>query len=380
MDKKSWWVDFRFNHTRIRKRSPENSRAGALAYEATLRKKLGNGESIDKPQAATQEQTFGQFAEEWLTNYAEPNNKPAEQMNKRNAMRKSFIPRLGKLSVEAVTAYHIEQCKAALLKSGLSPKTINNHLTILNTCLKTAYEWLNLPGTPPKIKKLKAPPPVTDYLSPAEIDLLLGSATGLVRDLIIVAYHTGMRQGEIEGLQWGSVDWQNRSITVRHSRDSCTKALGTTKSNRERYIPMDADVYSTLFNRKKATGYVFTHEDGRPFLDNRYTRQKLQDLCKKVGLRKIGWHTFRHTFASHLVMRSVPLNTVQALLGHSDIKTTMRYAHLAPSTMRQAIDMLNPRVALDQDFGQPVVSAWVANLAGHEAQKAEVPQNRAVTE
>jgi len=73
--KASWWVDFRFDRARYRKRSPENSRAGALAYEATLRKRLASGEPIDKPQVTVQAQTLKRFAAEWLNSYVVPNNK-----------------------------------------------------------------------------------------------------------------------------------------------------------------------------------------------------------------------------------------------------------------------------------------------------------------
>ncbi|MDE2021995.1 MAG: hypothetical protein KGI71_03780, partial [Patescibacteria group bacterium] len=81
--KKSWWADFRFNHTRYRKRSPENSRAGALAYEATLKHKLARGESIDG-RSEHQKYTFDQFAWKWFDEYVVPNNKFLEQRTKQN--------------------------------------------------------------------------------------------------------------------------------------------------------------------------------------------------------------------------------------------------------------------------------------------------------
>src|SRR6266545_2229278 len=95
--KQSWWVDFRFNHARYRKRSPENSRAGALAYEATLRHKLARGESVEQtPDIASQQQAFEQFAWQWFEEYAVSNNKPSEQRNKRIILRSSLVPFFGK--------------------------------------------------------------------------------------------------------------------------------------------------------------------------------------------------------------------------------------------------------------------------------------------
>lgn len=356
-----WGVDFRFNHVRYRKRSPLNSRLGALAFEATLRGRLARGEDIE-PKTVAPEELFGEFAERWVKTYAASNNKYGETKNKKLTLRKSLVPFFGKMPVRAITAQRIEEFKADLLARGLSPKTVNNQLTILNTCLVMAYDWLGLSGTPPKIRKLKCPPPSTDHLSPGECDIVLNGATGMTRDLVLVALHTGMRQGELKGLQWGSINWQNQSIVVQHSWSDDTKKLGSTKSNRVRHIPMTADVYAALFARKQATGHVFTKDSGLP-LDDDYLQRRLRALCKRVGLRRIGWHRFRHTFASLLVMRGAPLNAVQALMGHSDIKTTMRYAHLAPNSLRQAIDMLSPLAALDANLGQQLGNAWTESIS-----------------
>ena len=63
--------------------------------------------------------------------------------------------------------------------------------------------------------------------------------------------------------------------------------------------------------------------------------------CKRAGLRPISWHVLRHTFASHLVMRGVPLKAVQELMGHATIEMTMRYAHLSPDVRRNAVQLLD---------------------------------------
>ena len=63
--------------------------------------------------------------------------------------------------------------------------------------------------------------------------------------------------------------------------------------------------------------------------------------CRKAGLREIGWHVLRHTFASHLAMRGAPLKAIQELLGHATIQMTMRYAHLAPEVVNETVRLLD---------------------------------------
>jgi SOS response regulatory protein OraA/RecX len=132
MIKKSWWVDLRVNYTRYRKRSPENSRTGAQAYEATLRQKLARGESIDRvANEEKREQTFEQFARKWFEEYVVPNNKYSEQRTKRYLLNAFLIPFFGKMLIAQITARDIERYKAHEIKNGAISKTLKNRLTVL---------------------------------------------------------------------------------------------------------------------------------------------------------------------------------------------------------------------------------------------------------
>ena len=373
--KQSWWVDFRANHTRYRKRSPHNSRAGALAYESHLRNKLARGESLEpEPLEQRHEQTFEQFARQWMADYVAANNKLSEQRAKKYILEASLIPFFGTMAVSEITAHRIEQYKSRCLEDDVTNKTIKNRLTILNKCLVTAYEWLEIDRKPPRIKWPKCTPCRIDYLSPDECELLTTHAKGVIFEMLLMALRTGMRQGELRGLQWPSIDWQMRILTVRHSQCDYQRALVSPKSNRERHIPLDSDVYESLFRRKSKTGYVFTDPHGEPF-DSKRLNKQLTRLCKQAGLRRITWHVLRHTFATQLAMKGVPLPTVQALLGHSSITTTMRYAHVAPSTLRTAIDMLNPKFMTAADFGQPVGNQWISVHRGAAIKQAAASEN-----
>lgn len=343
-----------FKHTRYRERSPENTRSGAIAYEVLLRQKLVRGESIDRDPAEL-DPAFDEFAWEWFDVYVVPNNKFLEQRAKKYIIQSSLIPFFGKLPMGQITTRHIEQYKAQSLKEGVMGKTVNNRLAVLSKCIATAYDWRRLSGAPPRIQWLKCRPRRTDFLSPDECALLLSHAEGMIYEMILTGLRTGMRQGELAGLQWSSIDWENRNIMVCHSRCPRTGRLESPKSNRERHIPMDADVYEVLYKRRQTTGYVFLDKGQKPFAAHRLIRE-LREVRYKAGLRPLGWHTLRHTFASHLAMKGAPLHIVQTLLGHSTITMTMRYAHVAPSMLRSAIAMLNPRSLIEGGFGQPVVN------------------------
>lgn len=370
----SWWVDFRTGQTRYRKRSPQNSRAGALAYEAALRQKLARGESIDNIEdEAQQKQTFEQFAWKWFEEYVIANNKHQEQRMKAYILRRHLIPFFGRMPLGQIGTQQAERYKARMLKTGLSRKTVNNHLAVFGKCVRTAYDWLRLSGIPPKVTLLKCPPPQTDSLSADECELLFRGAEGVIQEVVLTALRTGMRQGELRALQWSSIDWEHRIIAVRHSLNDRLKQLESPKSNRIRLIPMDIDVYEMLFKRKKRTGYVFLHEDGGPFDSQRLLR-RLEKVRIKAALRHFTWHALRHTFGTQVADKS-PLQAAQSLMGHSSITTTMRYVHVAPAALRHAIDLLNPKTAADAKFGQPVVNQWKSSQQQEVRQEILVPKN-----
>jgi integrase len=157
--------------------------------------------------------------------------------------------------------------------------------------------------------------------------------------MIVVGLKTGLRQGELLALRWDDVDLVTGRLVVR--RAVARGVVGTPKGRRRREIPLSGEALGVLKAHRHLRGeLVFCHEHGGMLEPDR-TNRALWRACRKAALRRIGWHTLRHTFASHLVMRGVPLKAVQELLGHESIQMTMRYSHLTPDVRRDAVELLD---------------------------------------
>src|ERR1700686_5067424 len=119
--KKSWWVDFQFDQKRYRRRSPENTRRGAQAFEAVLRRRLAQGEPIDNTGTSRDNDlTFEKFARQWFEEYVVANNKFSEQYAKQKILAASLIPFFGRMPLKAINANLVEQYKARAVASRVS--------------------------------------------------------------------------------------------------------------------------------------------------------------------------------------------------------------------------------------------------------------------
>jgi len=354
----SWWVDFRHDHVRYRKKSPDNSKPGAQAYEAVLRQKLAREGTLalrepDKKQKE-REQKFKEFAWKWFKIYVKNNNKLSEINNKKSTLRNHLVPFFGETQIDKISTLQVEQYKSRKIGEGLANKSINYHLSVLSSCLRTAQDWLEL-NKLPKMKKLKVPPPETVFLSREECDMLLANSSGVWREIIFTAIKTGLRRGELKALKWSDINWNNKTLTVRHSWCEHKKGLDTPKSNRERLIPLTDELYKRLLQRRQAGGFVFWGERNQRF-DSKTLNRKIRNACKKAGIKEISCHTLRHTFASHLAMAGASIKAIQELLGHSNIQTTLRYAHLSFSTLMETVGLLEAVKGIPVSSGQHMVN------------------------
>lgn len=340
----SWWIDFRFERKRYRRKSPDNTKVGAQAYESLVRQRLARGEPLISETLV--EPKFAEFSIEWMNTYVQTNNKPSEQRTKMFTLKNHLVPHFGRFSLKDISSAMVERYKAQKLRDGLSAKTVNNHLIVLSKCLHTAKEWGQVESFP-AVKHLKTTSQRLDYLSPIESQQLIENANyPMWREMAFLALRTGLRLGELFGLDWEDVDFKRKQIAVQ--RSIVNGIVGTPKSGKARYVPLTDEVCRAIYPTRRAAGLLFARADGSP-LSHRIASNAIRQMCKRAGIRSVSWHVLRHTFASQLASRGVSLTVIKELLGHSTIAMTMRYAHLAPSTLREAVRVLEDRVALDND-------------------------------
>ncbi|MBI5854268.1 MAG: site-specific integrase, partial [Nitrospirae bacterium] len=167
----------------------------------------------------------------------------------------------------------------------------------------------------------------------AEAERLLQACEDWLRPIVLTALHTGMRKGEILGLTWDLVDLNHGFIRLKQ-----------TKNGKARALPLNETLWTLLgrLRTRPDVPRVFHDADGQRWGDVRHAFDR---ACEGAGLTDFRFHDLRHTFASWLIMRGVPLATVSNLLGHTSPTMTLRYAHLSPKHLTSAVRVLDPKDA-----------------------------------
>lgn len=277
------------------------------------------------------------------------------------------------LPLSDITPGTIEKWRTRRLEEGINPNTINRQLSDLKAMLNRARDKYDIPisdkldrvkpckiDRSPKVRFLSVDEErkLRESLDEREHSIRAGRQRGnewraernyaLANDLsdrtfvdhlkpaVLLSLNTGLRRGELLKLKWENVNFDLRTITVIGA---------TSKTGKTRHIPMNDEALSALKRWKEQPGikspFVFTGLDGQPLHD---MRTSWENLLKAAQIQEFRWHDLRHTFASKLVMAGVDLNTVRELLGHTDYKMTLRYAHLAPEHKAAAVNKLVAQV------------------------------------
>lgn len=249
---------------------------------------------------------------------------------------RSFVEKEDIQLVRHCTQEHIESYLKERREQNISAKTFNEELRLLKNLFKTAVEKGYCKNNPcSKIPNMKYVPPPPRFFTKDEIKLILENASPRFRDMWEFLINTGLRLGELANLEWSDIDEENGLIHIR------VKDFWRPKNSQPRQIPMNQRVREIIAKRRESNEsdrWIFVSQAGTKI---QYpTRKILVALLEKLSIKKATIHTFRHTFASNLVMVGVDLPTVQKLMGHSTIQMTMKYSHLVPDHVKSAVNKL----------------------------------------
>ncbi len=230
----------------------------------------------------------------------------------------------------------------SLREGGLSDATARHCLVILRTAWNRGLERGLVTGANPASMALKqlgrpAPNRRLRYLTEEEFERLLEAVehSRAAWDLAVVGWHTGARFGELAALRWSDVDLGHGYLTFRD-----------TKAGDPRRVPMNVAVRRVLEAKPRGLPevLVWSTRSGRPYRDPPMTLRRAMDRLfnREVEDRRqrVSFHTLRHSFISHLVMRGVPLPVIQSLTGHKTLEMLQRYTHLAPDARWAAVESL----------------------------------------
>jgi integrase len=322
----NWFIDYRVQGRRKREKIGPSK---ALAETILKKRKVEIAENKYLDIRREHKIKFEELAQLYLDLHAKPNKKSChsdEDLIK--TLGKHFA---GKYLYE-ITPMAVEQFKADRAKE-VSPATVNRALACLKCMFNKAIEWGKASDNPvKKVKLFKENNKRLRYLEKEEIVKLLAHCRGYLRPIVIVALNTGMRKGEILGLKWHDIDFRHNIIYLLN-----------TKNGEKREIPMNEQVRVALIKVRKhpESPYIFCNKDGNPFGD---IKKSWLTALNKSGILQFRFHDLRHTFASHLVMSGVDLNTVRELMGHKSLEMTLRYSHLSPDHKKRAVDILGQRM------------------------------------
>lgn len=343
--------------------------------QAEVKQKLKEKKN-EKPVKEQQTRTLQGWVAEFLVSYKRNEVKITTYEGYMRIYRKHIMDsQVGKMVLDKVTTEMLQKYYNDKLNAGYNSKTVRAISIVINSAFNMAVKLRILSENPnrytsiPKKKKYEAA-----VLSAEEVRRIVSEAKGEeLYPIVVTTVYTGMRKGEVMGLKWENVDFQERRIYIKNSlckiegdqtdekghRHARYEILEPKTEKSIRLIPMLDEVYEALMMQKTRQdsdkqeyqgvyvdqGFVFADRTGN-HLPQRSFMEKYHAFLQIYGITDIRFHDLRHTFATLLIESDISMKVVQELLGHSTITTSMDiYAHVSDAKKEQALESLQKRNA-----------------------------------
>jgi integrase len=323
--------------------------------------------------------TVARALTDYLDDYKRRGGKGAEAVE--SVVRRNVLPELGGLLVHKLTSRRLldwhrgiaERPRYWRSRRGAPPNTAafdrkdpeavrrrrasaNRVLTYLKAALNHAWRNGVVPSDDAwrRVKPFKSvDAPVIRYLSDDEIARLLNACEGAFRDLVHAALLTGCRHGELCRLRVADYNRDVETLTIRDSKSGQTRHVTLTGEAPE--------LFERLVAGRSRGDNIFKRDDGKAWKRAEQLRP-MREACKRASIvPAVGFHVLRHTHASILAMRAVPMAVIARQLGHADTRMTERhYAHLAPNYVADTIRANFPRLTGSKATVLPIAGARIA--------------------
>lgn len=321
-----WYIDY-YVHGRRKREKIGPSKTLAETVLKKRKVEIAEGKFLDIRKEYRVK--FEEITSMYLELHAKPNKKSWHSDEDTIRLLKKYF---GGRYLSEITPLLVDKFKMERAKK-VSPATVNRNLACLKCMFNKAIQWGKATDNPVRqIKLFKEDNKRTRYLEKEEIVRLLAKCRGNLKAIVTVAINTGMRKGEILNLKWHDCDFRHNIIY-----------LYNTKNGEKREVPMNEQVKITLIRVRKhpQSSYIFCNKKGEPYKD---IKKSFFTALEKSAILNFHFHDLRHTFASHLVMSGVDLNTIRELMGHKSLEMTLRYSHLSPDHKQRAVAVLGQRM------------------------------------
>jgi integrase len=381
---KGWYVFTDWQGQRKAKCFGKNKRlAQAFADKLTARLKWAehNGEPLALSQPDQTMPTVKAYLGDWLTTYAKVHCKPSTYRGYKRAIEQHLIPAFGERPLHLLKRDEIKRLIARQIEAQKARGTIQNYLVPLKAAYNQAKEdGLVMLNPAERLGKLlqrsQDRREEMQPLTAQEVQTLLSRAESqypALYPVLLCAVRTGLRQGELIGLQWGDVDSRGQFLDVR--RGVVLGEVTTTKSKKMRRVDLSPQVLAALqrvkeirqlqaMNRgEELLPWVFLSPEGMRW-DERNLRRGFYRCLDAAGIRQVRFHDLRHTYASLMAEAGAPPKYVQRQLGHSSFQVTMDiYSHLFPDGNREWVAKLDCPVSTASWEGQSATQAQPEAIA-----------------
>ena len=240
----------------------------------------------------------------------------------------------GESNLLSISSKMISRYKVFRRAEGAKPGTINRELSMLSKAFNLAvreWEWLKDNPTS-RVPKEKENNERDRWLTKDEEKKILDNSPEWLREIVVFALNTGLRQDELLSLEWSRSNPFRKTILIQN-----------TKNDKPKTLPLNKTALDVLNQRSKVKSFkndlVFFNRNGKKIYANNL-RKSFYSALRKVGIEDFRFHDLRHTFATRLAQAGVDLYKISKLLGHKDIKMTQRYAHHCPESLRDGVEML----------------------------------------